>query len=94
MSRSVSPAHPCKHLRDIFIVKDEGVLDVALLCVDVSHADHLHARAEVAARGHVIVNFHRASLLGQSPDPLLRLQADVIVVRHHDSSTWNTGKTS
>lgn len=58
LNSSVSPAHGQKHLRDIFIVKDKGVLNVALLCVDVSHADHLHARAEVAARGHIIINLH------------------------------------
>lgn len=80
-----------KHTRDIFIVKDEGVLDVALLCVDARHADHLHAWAEVAARGHVFIDFHRASLLGQSPDSLLRLQTYVGVVRHRDSSACNTG---
>lgn len=84
----------CKHSRDIFIEKDEGVLDVAFLCVDVSHADHLHAGAEVAARGHVVIHLHRASLLGESADSLLRLQTDVVVVRHPDSSTCNTGKNN
>lgn len=31
------------NLRDVFIVQYKGVLDVSLLCVDVSHTDHLHA---------------------------------------------------
>lgn len=92
INSSISPAHCCKPLRDIFIVKDEGMLDVALLCVDVSHADHLHARAEVAARRHIIINIHWASLLGQSAESLLRRQTDVSVVRHYASSTSNTGK--
>lgn len=68
--------------RDIFIVKDEGVFDVALLCVDVGHPDHLHPGTEVAPRRHVVVHLHGAAFLGQSADSLLRLQTDVGVIRH------------
>lgn len=74
--------NPAEHLRDVFVVEDEGVLDVALVGVDVGHADHLHPGAEVAARRHVFVDLHRAALLGQSADALLRRQAGVVVVGH------------
>lgn len=66
------------------------MLNVALLCVDAGHTDHLHARTEVAAWGHIIIDFHRASFLGQCTDSLLWWHTDVIVVRHHYSSSWNT----
>ena len=60
------------------------MLDVALLRVDKRHADHLHAGAEISTGGHVIAHLHRAPLFCEGPDPLLRRQAYVIVVRHNN----------
>lgn len=66
------------------------MLDVALISVDAGHADHLHARAEVAAQGDVVVHLHRASLLGESANSLLWGQRDIGVVCHRGRSTGNT----
>lgn len=63
------------------------MLDIALIRVDASHADHFHARAEVAAQGDVVVHFHGASLLGESPNSLLWGQRDISVVCHSEHST-------
>lgn len=63
------------------------MLDVALISVDAGHADHLHARAEVAAQGDVVVYIHRASFLGESTNSLLWGQRDVSVVCHGGRST-------
>lgn len=68
--------------RNIFIVKYKGAFEVSLFRVDVGHSDHLHARAEVTSRRHVVVDFHRAASLGQSADSLFRRQVDIRVIRH------------
>lgn len=69
-------------LRDVLVVEDERPLNAALLGVDVGHADHLHARAEVAAQGHLVIDVHPAPLLGKDAHALLGRQTDVAVVRH------------
>ena len=71
-------------LRDILVIEDESIFNVAFLTVNRCHSDNLHSRAEVPAGWNVFIYLHCATPLGQSPHPVFGWEAHISMVRHED----------
>lgn len=71
-------------LRDILVIEDEGIFNVAFLTVNRCHSDNLHSGAEVPAGWNVFIYLHGAAPVGQSPNPVFGWEAHVSMVRHED----------
>lgn len=59
-------------LRDILVIEDEGMFNVAFLRINGCHSDNLNSRAEVPTGWNVFIYLHRTTHLGERPHPVFR----------------------
>ena len=81
-------------LRDILVIEDEGIFNVAFLTVNRCHSDNLHSGAEVPAGWNVFIYLHGAAPVGQSPNPVFGWEAHVSMVRHEDQDVLSPADDS
>lgn len=79
-------------LRDILVIEDEGIFDVAFLTVNRRHPDNLHSGAEVPAGWNVFIYLHGAAPVGQGPHPVFGWEAHISMVRHEDQEVLKQTK--
>lgn len=75
-------------LRDIFVVEDKGMFNVAFFRVNGRHADDLNTRAKVAPGWDVFIQVNYTPKLGQNPHPVLGREAHIRMVRHWTNQFW------
>lgn len=79
-------------LRDVLVIEDEGMFNVAFLRVNRCHPDNLHSRAEVPTGWNVFIYLYCATYLGESPHPVFRWEAHISMVRHRDQEALKQRK--
>lgn len=79
-------------LRDILVIEDEGVFNVAFLRVNGCHSDNLNSRAEVPSGWNVFIYLHCATHLGEGPHPVFGWKAHISMVRHQDQEVLRQKK--